>query len=220
MPRALVDMKVFWWLILKPSNTDLCFDALIFDCDGTLVQTGDMHFTALSSALSRQGITLARAWYAARGGLSRMQLLDELETQHNRKLDREKLISESVGHTVKLAAGSKPNEPVAEIARVLHSRVPMAVASNAEGEIVNAVLAVHGLGKYFDTVVTISDVTHPKPHPEIFTATVTRLKAAHTRTLVLEDSQQGLEAANAAGVSVLDVRDSSALGAFRSSLGL
>ncbi|WP_196223397.1 HAD family phosphatase [Roseibium sp. RKSG952] len=193
------------------------FDALIFDCDGTLVLTGDMHLQALQEALKRQGASIERDWYMARSGLSRMQLMDQLQDLHGPAFNRGAALRDSVALTMDLLAETRPNTAVKGIAERFHGHVPMAVASNAEAEIVRGVLDIHGLSRFFAAIVTISEVSRPKPDPEMLVKAASLLGSRPDRTLVLEDSEQGLVAAEAAGMPVLDVRDPTALDKFRQS---
>ena len=64
-----------------------------------------------------------------------------------------------------------------------------------------------GVADYFDVVVTRSDVTSPKPHPEPYLLAVTRLGADPARVLAVEDSYTGVESAAAAGLATVMTPD-------------
>lgn len=194
----------------------LPYAALIFDCDGTLVHTGDLHFEAMHGALRRQAGTIERDWYRARGGLSRVELIRQLEERNGCGFDGPKLVSDSVSFTVERAALTMLNHAVAHIARHFAGRVPIAVASNAEEPVVHAILNAHGLMPVFDAVITIDDVENAKPAPDMFLRAAQNLGVAPQAALVFEDSGQGITAATAAGMAVLDVRDPVALEGFLS----
>ena len=83
----------------------------------------------------------------------------------------------------------------------------MAVASGGPGAVVRPSLAAVGLLAVFDTVVTIEDVGRPKPAPDLFVEAAARLGVRTQDCLVLEDSPQGLQAARAAGMTAVDVRE-------------
>lgn len=192
--------------------TVFAFDAAIFDVDGTLALTATLHFDAFNAAALRQGAGMSRAWYDRRKGLDRRGLATALAQAHMREtgraLDTGALTAESLALTIKRAAGvAVENPPVAAFARRLHGRVPLAVGSNAETPVVEAVLAGAGLTALFDTVVTVSDTGRAKPAPDIFTLAAARLGIAPDRCLVLEDSDEGLEAARRAGMTGWDIRD-------------
>ncbi|MDP1668383.1 MAG: HAD family phosphatase [Phaeovulum sp.] len=182
-------------------------EALIFDCDGTLVLSADLHFAAFSAALAAQGAHLDRAWYEARTGFARRDLIAAFCAQSGLRLDRARLEAESITATLARAATTvRANAPVAALARRCFGHLPMAVASNAEKPVVQAMLAAAALGDLFDPVVTLSEAGKAKPDPAMFLMAASAMAHAPARCLVLEDSDQGLQAARAAGIPALDVR--------------
>ncbi|WP_149139520.1 HAD family hydrolase [Gemmobacter caeruleus] len=188
--------------------------ALIFDCDGTLVLTGDLHFDAFTEAFARQGAALDRGFYHARGGLARQGLISEWVAETGAGLDVARAVQDSIDAAARLARAGQcaPNPPVAALARAWGAR-PSAVASNGEAVVVEAILGGAGLRDLFDTVVTLCDVPAPKPDPAMFLLAAARLGTAPADCLVLEDSAQGMEAARRAGIPALDVREAPALAA-------
>lgn len=192
--------------------TALDAKAVIFDCDGTLALTSSLHFDSFNAALARQGAQMDRAWYECRTGLDRNDLMAEFAAQHDIALDLARVVSDSRQITVERAEQvAVENPPVAALARRLRGKVPMAVGSNAETDVVRAILRGAGLATLFDVVVTVVEARHPKPSPAIFLLAAERLAVAPDECLVLEDSEQGFQAAIAAGMDVLDVRFSDAL---------
>ena len=182
------------------------FKAVIFDCDGTLILSGDLHFAALSDACAAQGAALSRDWYDARAGLARDALLAEMGKTQGDGLDRARLVRDSIAQTIARAAEAAPNPAVARLARSLSGLLPMAVATNSEGAVAHALLRATGLSGLFDAVVTVDQVARPKPAPDLFLEAAARLGTAPGDCLVLEDSDEGLRAARHAGMLALDVR--------------
>ncbi|SDJ31913.1 HAD family hydrolase [Aliiruegeria lutimaris] len=187
--------------------TALDTKAVIFDCDGTLALTANLHFDAFNAALARQGAYMDRAWYDARKGLDRNDLIAEFAAQHDAVLDCARIVADSRRITVERAEQTAvENPPVAALARRLKGKVPIAVGSNAETDVVRSILRGAGLDPLFEVVVTVVEALRPKPDPAIFLLAAERLAVAPGECLVLEDSEQGLQAAIAAGMDVLDVR--------------
>ena len=77
--------------------------------------------------------------------------------------------------------------------------VPKAIATSSTREYVHAVFGPHGLLDRFAFVLTCDDVTHGKPHPEVYARAADRLGLPPAVVVVLEDSVNGLRAAKAAG---------------------
>jgi len=186
--------------------------ALIFDCDGTLALTGDLHFRAFVKAFAAQGATFDHDFYAARTGYDRHSLISEWIPRLDQPLDVPTLIRDSISEAGILAASgfATVNPPVAALATTWGRR-PSAVASNGEETVVRATLRACDLEQYFDTVVTRDHVASGKPDPAMFLLAAQRLGVHPRDCLVLEDSLQGMQAAERAGIPALDVRQTPAL---------
>ncbi|WP_151719359.1 HAD family hydrolase [Gemmobacter serpentinus] len=181
--------------------------ALIFDCDGTLVLSADLHYRAFTETFAAQGLHLDRAFYLARGGFARRALIGAWIEDTGQAADIEALVQGSIDHAQRLAeAGAcSPNPPVAALARAWGAR-PSAVASNGEWPVVTSSLRACQLDGLFDTVVTLDQVARAKPEPDMFLLAASRLNTAPQDCVVLEDSAEGIAAAGRAGMRALDVR--------------
>ena len=183
------------------------FSALIFDCDGTLVDTTPAHLRSLQKALQPLALTMTPEWYYPRGGLTPKTLWDQYEAlQNGSPLDREGLTQR---YNVAFQLGLnqlKEITVVAEVARRWHGRVPMAVASNGRKKNVEASLEVTKLLPLFACVVAAEDVEHGKPEPDVFLEAARRMRVEPTGCVVFEDSNEGLEAARRAGMRSVDIR--------------
>jgi len=183
------------------------FDALIFDCDGTLVETAPAHLDALRVGFAHYGLTMTDEFYYARAGLTPRALFDEFEAEVvGGPIPRKEILEH---YSVAFQEGLhllQEVSVVAEIARAWKGRVPMAVASNGRRANVEASLAVTNLLPLFDFVVVASDVAQGKPAPDVFLEAARRMGAKPERCVVFEDSDEGLEAAKAAGMDGRDIR--------------
>lgn len=179
--------------------------ALVFDNDGTLVDSGRANFAAWRTAAADQGVVLGAGWYAERTGLSGELLLDALEAAEGRSLRREAMVA---GHARAYAEGLgalTERGDVAEIARAQHARRPLAVCSGARREQVEAGLRRLGLRELFAVVVCAEDAGRPKPAPDLYLAAARGLGVPPAGCLAFEDTDEGLASARAAGMQVVDV---------------
>ncbi|GBQ30866.1 phosphatase/phosphohexomutase [Gluconacetobacter sacchari DSM 12717] len=189
-------------IVVPPGTT-----ALIFDCDGTLVDTLPLYLQAWLAALrSEAAHEVAPDWFRGRGGLSEHMVLDLIETELGRPLDRPAILRAARGALLSAMDGLREIAVVADLARRYRGTLPMAVASSGSREIVMASLTRTELLDLFDCVVTIDDVARPKPAPDLFLEAARRLGAVPDCCLVLEDSAEGLAAAGHAGMQGVDVR--------------
>ncbi len=182
------------------------FKALLFDCDGTLVLSEGLHLAAFGQALALQGAVLDPVWYGQRTGLARRDMLTEYRDALHGDLDVERAVQDSIAATLVIAQSCRPNPPVVAFARDWFGRVPMAVASNAEGSVVQAMLGACNLGPLFDPVISLNEARVAKPDPTMFLMAAAGMGVGASDCLVLEDSDQGMAAADAAGMFAVDVR--------------
>lgn len=183
------------------------FAGLIFDCDGTLVDTAPAHLAALQVGLDAHGLRMAKDWYYPRGGLTPDALMDDYEVLLGRTVPREDIFAR---YTVAFQAGLEKLQEVtviAEIARQWRGRVPMAVASNGRRANVEASLTVTKLRPLFDYIVAAEDVARGKPEPDVFLEAARRMDVAAVDCIVFEDTDEGLEAARRAGMRRMDIRE-------------
>ncbi len=189
------------------------FQAIIFDCDGTLVDTLGAHAEAFQDALRPYGVTVTRSWCEAHSGQSPATVVTAIERE---------IAPLPVAHNVVLKAyveGFQRNlhlieevEAVSSVARRWKGTVPMAVASNGRKANVLATLQSVGLLSLFDTVIAIEDVAKGKPEPDLFLEAARHMGVAPAHCLVLEDSEEGMSAAERAGMgSILVTTPSFAL---------
>lgn len=182
------------------------FDAIIFDCDGTIADTLPVHYQTFKEALAEQGYALESDWYHARTGLSSGRLFEAYEEAFDVTLDRESLLARCRTLYNNHLDVLREHEFAAGIARDQFGHVPMAVASAGLKSIVTSTLQTLGLLDLFDHVVTIEDVKHPKPAPDLYLLAADKLGVRPERCLVFEDTEEGLEAARNAGMRAIDVR--------------
>lgn len=190
-----------------PDSFDLTPEAILFDCDGTLLLTADLHFDAISGAAASQGAVMPRDWYMSLTGLGRQDLFARFSADFALSLDVPRLSTDSIALTVGLANQAQENPTVTALARAVAGHLPIALVTNSEAAIANSFLAATGLDRLFDAIVTVEQALAPKPAPGLYLLAADRLGVEITRCLVLEDSRQGIEAANSAGAVCLDVRE-------------
>jgi HAD superfamily hydrolase (TIGR01509 family) len=189
-----------------PDTLDFDPAAILFDCDGTLLLTSDLHFAAISEAAARQGAEMPQDWYMGLTGLERRGLFARFAGDFGLQLDVPTLVADSIALTITRAAAARENPEVASLARRLSLVKPVAVVTNSEAAVARAVLGATGLLPLFQAIITAEDAERPKPAPDLYLVAADRLGVKPNRCLVLEDSDQGLQAAREAGAVCLDVR--------------
>ena len=183
------------------------FDALLFDCDGTLVDTAAAHFRSLQRAFERHGLAFEAPFYNERTGLSPDGLLSAYEEAYGAlPISRKELLGVYAADYQENMDAMEEIAVVAAVARAWQGRVPMGVVSNGQRWNVVGSLRSTGLLDLFDTVVTVEDVVHGKPAPDLYLEGARRLAVPAGRCMVFEDTDEGIASGRAAGMPVVDVR--------------
>lgn len=183
------------------------FAALIFDMDGTLVDSGQLHEQAWIKTLQRYAIPLDRPLMRSLAGVSTKVTIEMLIEKFKLTPEasvaeiyhfKERCVQETMRQWVKPTA-------LLDIVKHYHGKKPMAVGTGANTEEAKAILALCGLQDYFNVVVGADQVQRPKPAPDIFLRCAELLEVAPANCVVFEDAQLGLQAAASAGMVAVDV---------------
>ena len=183
------------------------FDGLIFDLDGTLVDSMPAHFEAWCKALATfnaAGVFQEDVFYAM-GGRPTRDIVMDLNDQYELRLDPDTVAAAKRDFFMKSLGQIKLYEEVVEFARSQRGKVPMAVATGGTRIVAEKTLQAVGLSDLFDEVVTSDDVVNGKPAPDIFLEAAKRIDIAPERCVAFEDAQPGIVAAEAAGMRVIAV---------------
>lgn len=186
------------------------YDAVLFDWDGTLVDSQPLNYTVLAEVLREWcQVEISWQWYTGARGTRTPERLRQWEREHARTLPvpADEVFAEVRARLAARAGEVRVFEAVRDIAVLARANgLRVAVATGAEREVARAGLRGTGLGELFEVVVTFDDVGVGKPDPGIFLAAARALGVAPSRCLVFEDSGIGVRAAAAAGMDVVDVR--------------
>jgi len=184
---------------------DYPFQAYIFDCDGTLVDSMPLHYIAWVEALKQHDapFEFTEEVFYAHAGIKEQDVVKILNAQHGTKLDPVSVDELKMEIFRRRIPEVQPVRPVAEFAKSLAGRFPMAVASGSEEPTVRGCLEATGLIHLFENIITPKLVKHGKPAPDMFLLAAERMGIAPSECLVLEDGNSGLEAAKAAGMQAV-----------------
>jgi beta-phosphoglucomutase-like phosphatase (HAD superfamily) len=185
----------------------LNFSALIFDCDGTLVDTDATHLMAFCKALAQRNLLLEEKWYLERVGISATALLKAYESEVARApIDIPAVIAEHDRIYVQNLSLIHEVHWVVSIAKTWKAKVPLSVASGGSRQNVRATLESVGLWELFDHVVTADEVERGKPAPDLFLLAAQKMNVLPSKCVVFENSDEGLEGARRAGMGGIDIR--------------
>jgi beta-phosphoglucomutase family hydrolase len=181
--------------------------ALIFDLDGTLADTMPVHFWAYKNILADYGIDFTPELFGTLAGVPAVGTIQKLNEQFGTQMDPEKIGHFKEAEYEKIMHKMKPVEPVVELVKKYHGKLPMAVGTGGYKRLAWKSLEILGLDSYFNILVSSEDVTHPKPHPETFLKCAELLGVEPEYCQVFEDGDLGIHAASAAGMMSTLVTD-------------
>ncbi|MBR7827103.1 HAD family hydrolase [Actinospica sp. MGRD01-02] len=182
--------------------------ALVFDFDGLILDTETPEFRAWQELFSRYGGTLTTAdWAHVIGSLdSGWNPAVELGRQTGRTFDEAALRAEWKPRQVELLAEETIRPGVLELLKEARLRgIRLAVASSSKRWWVQGHLERLGIYESFDAVATGDEVPRTKPDPAVYLLALQRIDVLGNAAIALEDSPNGVRAAQAAGMRCVAV---------------
>ncbi|MBP7901709.1 MAG: HAD-IA family hydrolase [Spirochaetes bacterium] len=180
--------------------------ALIFDIDGTLVDTMEIHYKAWVKMFALQGFDYPREVFYELAGIPTYKIVPILNEKYNLKLDPEKTMNEKEKYFMEFFGSVKEIKVVSDIARKYHGILPMSLGTGGRKDIAQMTMETVGLSKYFEIMVAAEDVIHHKPAPDTFLKCAELMGIEPRFCQVFEDGELGLQAARTAGMIATDVR--------------
>ena len=182
--------------------------ALIFDCDGTLVDSMPLHMKSWEKAFKFFNVRFDYDYLFSLKGMKELEIIKSYNKKFGTNLNPEETVNKKHNIYFKNINSVKPIEPIVKIATEYFGKFPLAVVSGSVRDIVRKELEVIGIFHLFNTILTANDPFKPKPAPDIFYEAAKRLNVSPENCLVFEDGDPGLEAAVKAGMKMIDVRES------------
>lgn len=182
------------------------YDGLIFDMDGTLLDTEPTHRKAWCQILARHGMTFDEQLIIDLSGSTSWHIARVIINNHHSDLDPCRLAEEKNRLSKSMLFDTLQPLPLIEVVKAYKDRRPMAVGTGSEHAMAVASLQHLGLSNYFSAIVGADDVKRHKPEPDTFIRCAELIGVPPTRCVVFEDADLGLQAARAAGMAAVDVR--------------
>lgn len=192
--------------------------AVIFDLDGVLTDTAQLHYRSWREVADGLGLPFGRDDYERMRGLGRMESLAVVLAEQDDRFsedEKQRLADQKNEAYMQLVAQMTPQDAfpgVVELMAALHARgIPLAVASSSRNAA--PVLDRLALRPWLTEVVDANIAPRSKPDPQVFLVTAERLGVSPAHCVVLEDARAGVAAALAAGMRVIGIGPAARVGA-------
>ncbi|MCR4404481.1 MAG: HAD-IA family hydrolase [Candidatus Acetothermia bacterium] len=181
---------------------DRAIRGLIFDFDGLILDTEWPTFRSLQEICQEHGCSISLSTWASYIGTSReFDLLDYLEAQLGRPLDREAIAAKHRRRELELIRLQTTLPGVESyISEAKRLGLKLGLASSSSRQWVTEHLARLGLAREFDSLKCAEDVRETKPSPDLYRAVLAELGLNPAQAVALEDSPNGILAAKRAGL--------------------
>ncbi|MFH8486706.1 HAD family hydrolase [Streptomyces longisporoflavus] len=187
--------------------SDLGGISVIFDLDGTLVDSEPNYYGASRELLAEHGVEYTWAENERYVGIGTQETLATWKDRYGIGVPVAELLTELDRRYLALARADTHVFPEMRkfVERLHGAGVPMAVASGSSRPAIEAILSGTGLDAFLTTVVSADEVAHGKPAPDVFLAAAALLGADPADCVVLEDAAPGATAAHAAGMRCIAI---------------
>lgn len=197
----------------------MAFEGVVFDLDGTIVGNMEIHAKAFQEFLRRRDMPPLDAAMRARiDGKRNRDIFPIVFGQDLAPEEVQRYSHEKESLYRDLSRGRlEPLRGLDRLLSLLEARgIPVAIATSSPEDNISHTLTEIGLAHRFPHVVRSDMVPQGKPHPDVFLAAASAIRAAPERCLAFEDAPLGLQAARAAGMTCVAVTTTFSAEAFRS----
>jgi HAD superfamily hydrolase (TIGR01509 family) len=181
------------------------FRAYLFDCDGTIADSMPLHYVAWRRALSEWNCEFSEGLFYAWGGIPVAKIIATLNEERGLNMPVDDVARRKEEYYFEILPQLKAAPEVLEHIEASHGVIPFAVVSGSTRDSVVASLETLKILDKFDTLVCAGDYQRSKPDPEAFLIAAQRLGIGSEACLVFEDTDVGLQAATAAGMTSVKV---------------
>ncbi|MFD0001081.1 HAD family hydrolase [Streptomyces sp. NPDC127178] len=188
--------------------SDLGSTSVIFDLDGTLVDSEPNYYEAGRQVLAEHGVTdFTWSDHERYVGISTLETVTLWKREYGLRASVDELLAAKNRRYLDLARTSTRAYPeMRKLVELLATEgVPLAVASGSSLEAITAILSGTGLDAHLRTVVSADEVDRGKPAPDVFLEAARRLGATPADCVVVEDAAPGAASAHAAGMRCIAV---------------
>jgi HAD superfamily hydrolase (TIGR01509 family) len=191
---------------MKILNQDLNkFDAILFDLDGTLLDSMPFHNKAWLETLHEFGAPMQEAFLWETAGMASIKIVELVNERLNLQLDPKVVARAKRDRYLKNVDQVTVVQPVLDIIKEYYQKKPLGVITGGSHEVVDQLLPSLKLEHYFDSIICSDDTELGKNTVEPYRLAESQLKVEAKNCLFLDDGDIGLKGAQLAGMRVVHV---------------
>jgi beta-phosphoglucomutase family hydrolase len=182
--------------------------AVIWDVDGTLIDTAELHFHAWEELAHRLDKKFTRQEFTSTFGRRNPEIIRQVfgASLGEREIarlgqEKEEIYRAAARKGIKLLPGAR-----SLLESLRQASFVQAIGSSAPRANLDLILKMTGIDSFFNTIVSMEDTDRGKPDPQVFLLAAQRLQIEPARCIVMEDAVAGIEAACRAGMKSVAVR--------------
>jgi len=192
------------------------YKALIFDMDGTLVNSEPVGPSTFIEIAHKYGVepsrsecdTFVQSWKRIGNYIDEKVVLRDFVEQHNLNVTSDAFIKEFFDtYLINLTKAPALTGVDDFLSQAKHKGYKMAIVSASKSEQIKTVLQNHNWQDIFDFIVGEEDITKHKPNPEGYLKAIERIGISAKECVIFEDSKNGAIAAKASGTYVVGLRE-------------
>ena len=187
-------------------------DTIIFDLDGVLIDSKDVHFKSLNMAIKKCGINYQINYedhlneFDGLPTVIKLKILNERGC-FNPKFNKKIQLYKEKFTTLELSKKIKYSKEIYEMFKKLSESYKLGVATNAVQKTLNLTLKKLRIDKFLTSAISTKNLKNPKPHPEIYIRSFLNLNCNPKNTLIIEDSHFGRIAAKDSGAILMPIKN-------------
>lgn len=181
------------------------YSGLIFDMDGTLIDTMPSHLDAWNLTAQHFGFPFDRQWMNSLGGMPSPKITLEVNKRFGLTLEAAEVASFKMARFSEIEDKGKPISLTVDLVKQWHGKKPMAIGTGSQRVSAVTLLEDNQLLHFFEAVVSATEVTQHKPNPDTFLLAAKSIEMSPDECVVFEDTELGKQAAHAAGMDCIMV---------------
>jgi len=187
-----------------PKQKNMSLKAVLFDMDGVIVDTEPLHRKAYFKTFNELGITVSEELYTSFTGASTKRVCETLISEFNLNQTVEEISEIKRNHFKDYFYNDEEFDLISGVKSLIthyyENGIKLILASSATMTTINMVFEKFELEKYFNGKISGADLKESKPHPEVFQLAAKMANEPIERCMVIEDSTNGILAANRANI--------------------